>query len=244
MMVSSENKYTQMQRDFYDSTADIMAIDNHRGHDSNPDYYGLLLSEPKNNPENWSGKKALDFGCGIGRNVDNLSRLAEWSGVDGCDISSENIIRADKFLSTINSNIKNNLYVTTGIDLLPIESDQYDFVMATIVFQHIAVRSIRLSIMKDIYRVMKNDSLFTFQMAIYNRQYIPCAEYFEEAIDAPGTNGMYDVSIDNPEDLLTDLTTIGFSDFEVTIRPEWDAYNGVYMDVNRSQWIYVKTWKK
>jgi len=236
------NKYTEMQRSFYDSTADIMAMENHRGHDSNPDYYNLLLKEVKDNSLYWKDKSALDFGCGIGRNVDNLFKMAPWKNVDGCDISSENIIRAKNFLLQLK--YKNfNLYTTTGTNLSPIEDNQYDFVMSTIVLQHIAVHEIRTSLLADIYRVMKPKALFSFQMAQYDSSKIKSAKYYDNVWDASGTNGAFDVSIDDPQNLIDDLTKIGYKDIKYEIKPEWDAYNKCYLNSPHSKWIFFKAYK-
>lgn len=239
-MIDKNNKYTNMQRSFYDSTADIMAIENHRGHDSNPDYYGLLLSDVYDNPKDWVGKSALDFGCGIGRNVDNLSKLADWSHVDGCDISSENIERADKFLSTVLDKSNYNLYTTTGTDLNPIESDRYDFVMSTIVLQHIAVYDIRFSILSDIFRVMRSGGLFSFQMAQYRRE-VRTASYYDNVYDASVTNGAFDVSIEDPFNMVADLQKIGFYNISYEIKNEWDANSKSYFPYDN--WIYFKAFK-
>ena len=48
---------------------------NHPEHNPNPKYWDLLLGDIKIAPEKWEGKKALDFGCGQGRNVTNLLSL-------------------------------------------------------------------------------------------------------------------------------------------------------------------------
>jgi len=234
-VLKSNNQYTQMQKHFYDSTADIMAVENHRGHDSNPDYYGLLLSDVNASFDN---KKALDFGCGIGRNVDNLLNLAGWSRVDGCDISSENIKRAEQFMGeTKHEKSKYAFHTTTGVDLQPLLSDEYDFVMSTIVLQHIAVYSIRYSILSDIYRVMSRGSLFSFQMSCYG-----AAKYHDEDLSIEGANGAYDVAVSNPNDLITDLEEIGFSNINYSIATEWDANSRNYCD-DSFQWIYVKAQK-
>jgi ubiquinone/menaquinone biosynthesis C-methylase UbiE len=231
-MIDKNNKYTEMQRNFYNSTADIMAIDNHRGHDSSPDYYGLLLSDIN---KNFNNKKALDFGCGVGRNIDNLLNLTNWGRVDGCDISSENILRAESFMNTTkHAEDKYKFYVTTGVDLQPIPSNEYDFVMSTIVLQHIAVYSLRYSILSDIYRVMNNNSLFSFQMSCFGK-----ANYYDEELDISGTNGAYDVCISNPEELIDDLEKIGFTGIRYTISNEWDAYNKKYCE-DPYKWIYIK----
>lgn len=232
-----------MQRDFYNTTADIMAIENHRGHDSNPDYYGLLLKEILDNPDSWKDKVALDFGCGIGRNVDNLLRLAPWKMVEGCDISAENIVRAEKFLHEGHRIDQYKLYTTTGTTLFPIKDNMYDFVMSTIVLQHIAVHDIRTSLLKDIYRVMKSGALFSFQMAQYDSVHIKCANYKDNVWDASGTNGSFDVSVSNPDDLVADLISFGFKNISYEIRPEWDAYNKSKLDDTKSRWIFVKAYK-
>lgn len=232
-----------MQRNYYDSTADIMAIENHRGHDSNPDYYNLLLKDISKNPQFWKDKVALDFGCGIGRNVDNILRLADWKRVDGCDISGENISRADKFLKSCHPAEKFQLAVTTGTSLQPLEDNTYDFVMSTIVLQHIAVYDIRFSLLSDIYRVMNRDGLFSFQMAQYYDPSIPRANYYDNVWDANGTNGALDVNVSNPTNLIDDLVKIGYKNIIFEIRPEWDANNKCYMNTDRSNWIFVKAFK-
>jgi SAM-dependent methyltransferase len=234
-MLDKNNKYTQMQREFYNATADEMAIENHRGHDSGPDYYGLLLSDIN---ENFKAKKALDFGCGIGRNVDNLLNLAEWDRVDGCDISSENIKRAEQFMgTTTHSDASYSFHVTTGVDLQPIPSDEYDFVMSTIVLQHIAVYSLRYSILSDIYRVMSDNSLFSFQMSCHGK-----ANYRDENLAIERTNGFHDVAVSDPQELVDDLEKIGFTNITYHISNEWDAYNKEYCGDN-FKWIYVKARK-
>lgn len=226
-----------MQRNFYNSTSHIMAVENHRGHDSNPDYKNILLKEVSN----LGNGKALDFGCGIGRNIDNLLKLSSFDVVDGCDISQENIERSYEFLKSNHSTSRFNLFTTDGTSLSPILDNQYDFVMSTIVLQHIAVHQIRFSLLQDIYRVMKEGGLFSFQMAQYRSPHIKCAKYFDNAWDASGTNGSFDVTIDNPDDLVSDLSKIGFNNISYQIAPEWDANNQCYN--NNDNWIYVKAYK-
>lgn len=242
-MIDENNIYTEMQRNYYDSTADIMMEQNHHGHNSNPDYYGLLLKDITENPIYWENKKALDFGCGCGRNIKNLINLANFSQADGCDISKENITRSNQYL--INSQISENkykLYTTNGITIDPIESNQYDLVMATIVLQHICVHEIRFGLLKDIYRVLNQDGLFTFQMAQYDRKIVNGAYYYDNTYDAKSTNGYYDVNIDDPQNLIDDLTIIGFKNISYTIRPEWDANLEKYVS-NTNKWIFVKAYK-
>ena len=49
---------------------------NHEEHNSNPNYWDILLSDLKDK-ELWKGKKALDFACGKGRNVINMLNLQD-----------------------------------------------------------------------------------------------------------------------------------------------------------------------
>jgi len=243
--MNKDNIYTKMQKDFYNSTADMMAVENHKTHDNNPDYYNLLLKEIKNQSPSWDGKIALDFGCGVGRNIDNLYKLANWNRVDGCDISEENLIRADKFLQSCDfaTKLPYTLQVTDGTTLQPLKDETYDFVMSTIVLQHIAVYDIRKSLLNDIYRVMKSGALFSFQMAKYNHALINSANYFDNIWTASGTNGEFDVSVDDPKDLINDLINIGFQNISFEIKPDWDWINNCYLPTNRSEWIYVKAFK-
>lgn len=228
-----------MQKSYYDSTAHIMMEQNHKGHNSNPDYYDILLKEVVSDLEYWKNKTALDFGCGCGRNIKNLLERTSFERVDGCDISQENIVKSNEYLlgSGIQSD-KFQLYTTTGTTLEPIPSDHYDFVMSTIVLQHICVHDIRFSLLKDIFRVLKNDGLFSFQMIQYDRSKTKAAHYNDNEWNATGTNGRYDISIDDPQDMINELKAIGFKNITYEIRPEWDANHEHYIHDNK--WIFFK----
>ena len=65
-----DKQYIQMVEKFYENETDQMKIQNHRQHDSNPDYWNKLLSPLLET--NWSDKTVLEFGCGCGRNLDNI----------------------------------------------------------------------------------------------------------------------------------------------------------------------------
>ena len=58
-----ESQYTSMQRSFYESQASNMVIGNHKEHNSNPDYWSILLYPLSQG--DWSNKTILDFGCGV-----------------------------------------------------------------------------------------------------------------------------------------------------------------------------------
>ena len=50
-------------------------------HDLNEQYWNKTLGPIKDNPEFWENKVALDFGTGMGRNVNNLLSLSNWKSI-------------------------------------------------------------------------------------------------------------------------------------------------------------------
>ena len=84
-----ENQYTSMQKSFYESQASNMAIGNHKEHNSNPDYWSILLYPLSQG--DWSNKTILDFGCGCGRSVVNVLEKYTIGRIDGSDIGPQNI---------------------------------------------------------------------------------------------------------------------------------------------------------
>jgi ubiquinone/menaquinone biosynthesis C-methylase UbiE len=233
-MVDSNNKYTQMQKSFYDASASKMASTNHQEHNDNPDYWNILLGDLNDDTTNKS--VGLDFGCGCGRNVYNLLKNWNWERVDGIDISGFHIAASEQYLRQHGLENKSKFYVNNGVDLKPLKTNEYNFVMSTIVFQHIAVHEIRYKIMEEIYRVLKSGGLFSFQMGFGNNPKFKTVGYFENYYDAQGTNSDCDVRVENAEDLISDLKKIGFTNITYTITPSWS--NAVH-----EQWIYVKAWK-
>ena len=45
MPIESSNPYTQMQLHHYETTADMMNVENHRVHNGNPDYWDILVND-------------------------------------------------------------------------------------------------------------------------------------------------------------------------------------------------------
>lgn len=230
-MIEENNKYTLMQKNVYAKENLSMSKINHRHHDKNPDYYNILLREPKLEPEKYSGATALDFGCGCGRNIDNLLKLANWKRVDGIDISPENIQYCNKYLSELGYNKdKFNFYVNNGIDVQQLKTDEYNFIVSTIVFQHICVHEIRYSLLKDLFRTLKPEGIFSLQVALDSVS--SSVPYYENFYDAKSTNGKADFSVDNIEYMEKDLTEIGYKINEYLIR---DSYSDKH-----KKWIYWK----
>lgn len=202
---------------------------NHEQHNSNPDYWKILLGDIDNK---FDDKVALDFGCGKGRNVTNLFTLAKWKRVDGIDISQENIVYCNNTYTDQPSFFFNN----NGNDLSQLRDNEYDFVMSTIVFQHICVHELRFNLLSEIYRVLKLGGIFSFQMGYGDISFRGAAvphEYYENNYGAQNTNGTYDVRVTDEKFLKEDLEKIGFTDIEFSIRNSWE-------DGGHLQWIYTK----
>jgi SAM-dependent methyltransferase len=217
------NKYSSMQKHFYRK-----GTTNHEGHNKNPLYWDLLLKDLKNK-DYWVNKKALDFGCGKGRNVTNMLSLCDWERVDGVDISENNIKHCF-------SEYPNSMwYCNNGVDLSEIPSEEYDFIMSTIVIQHICVHEIRISLLKEIYRVMKENGIFSFQMGFDEKapKKQTTVGYFENHFEAKSTNSDCDTRVENAKDLIDDLKLIGFKNITYKIE---DSYS----DSLHVEWIYLR----
>lgn len=223
-MVNQNNQYTKMQKKQYSN-----GTSNHSEHNSNDDYWNILLDDIKNK-DAWKDKVGLDFGCGKGRNVTNLLDLADWKRVDGVDISKGNI----HYCSGEYKNQNSDWHLNNGVDLCDLKTDEYDFVMSTITLQHIPVYDIRNSILKDIFRVLKNKGVLSFQMTYGpTEQGTAPASYYDNIYNATGTNSIFDVRISNEEDVIDHLASIGFENITIEIR---DSFS----DSQHPKWIYVR----
>jgi SAM-dependent methyltransferase len=222
--ISESRKYADMQKKWY-----LNGTSNHEKHNENPDYWAVLLKDVAGLPDNSWG---LDFGCGKGRNVANLHTFGKFSSLHGIDISPENILYCkNAYDPGVFSFFENN-----GLDLSPLEDGVYDFAMSTIVFQHIAVHEIRFNLMKEIFRVLKCGGIFSFQMG-FGSHYSHFASYYDNKYDADGTNGVCDVTVTAPRELIDDLKIIGFVDIETSILDSFD-------DSGHPFWIYVSAKKR
>lgn len=219
-----------MQQKHYDNAAAKWSEDDRDhvvgsfdAHNNWPDYELLF-----DRIENQKDKIGLDFACGPGRNL--VKYGSRFKRLDGVDISEINIKKALNY--TNNHCLSPNLYVCNGVSLEKINSNEYDFVMSTIALQHICVYDIRYSIFKEIFRVLKNDGIFTAQMG-FGSPAIQTVGYYENFLDAPGTNRACDVCVASSDQLKEDLFKIGFKDFEYKItkvgpgdcHPNWIFFN-------------------
>lgn len=231
--MKTETDYTKMQRDYYNSTTDLMKIENHKVHNENQDYWNILLSYLKNSSDN-TEKVVLDFGCGCGRNVINMIENFKLKEVHGCDISHTNIEYSEKLLTDMK--LKNfKFFVSDGNSLNPAKNDTYDFIMSTIVLQHIPVYNIRKNILKDMFRVLKNNGVLSFQMG-FGTENPHSVGYYENHVVATGTNGACDTRVTDENQIIQDLKEIGFTEIKTIVRNSWSD--------NHKQWIYVECIKK
>jgi 2-polyprenyl-3-methyl-5-hydroxy-6-metoxy-1,4-benzoquinol methylase len=194
------------QKLFFEKINSSMKINNHHEHYENPDYFNILLSDIRNNPEFWQDKVALDFGCGCGRNLKTLLDLADWKRVDGVDISRKNIEYSSEYVNKYYPEkcltFENNGYeIKNG-------NNEYDFIMSTIVFQHIPSYEIRYSILMDMFDLLKKDGLLSIQFADMSNS----VGYFEnkKEFDENNTNSR----VDNINYVINDLKNIGFKDVQ------------------------------
>jgi SAM-dependent methyltransferase len=224
------NYYLNMLNEVYN-----MGTNNHPEHNPNPKYWDMLLGSIKFFPEKWDSKKALDFGCGKGRNVTNMLSLANWDRVDGIDVSNTNV----DFCKATYINQRSNFFKNNGHDLSDLKDNDYDFVMSTIVFQHICVHELRYNLKKEIHRVLNSGGEFSFQMGFGPLDWYGNTNhrsYFENGYYASNSNGSNDVRVSDPEELINDLKKIGFKDITYSIEEPW-------CDGGHPAWIYVKCYK-
>jgi len=220
-----ENKYTWMQKSQYNHLSSLHWMREY-------DTHGNLLSDPV---DGWyhahcqwpgyellfegipklSSKKVLDFGCGLGKNIQMYHDRFKWiDGVDLCprilDVAKENLKDVDN----------HGLLLCNGIDLSTVENNTYDLVISTRCLQHIAIYSIRYKLFKEFYRVLKPGGWISIQMLL-GKSRMPEIGYYRNLWHASGTNGRWDVMIRNPEWIERDLTSyvgLDYTNFSYKIR--------------------------
>jgi SAM-dependent methyltransferase len=221
-------KFSKMQAKFYK-----LGTSDHLEHNSNPDYWEILLSDV--NGENYDGRRALDFACGKGRNINNLLSLADWDSVDGSDLSPSNIEYCKQAFPYGSS-----FFLTSGSDSGTKNDQYYDLVMTTISLQHIPVYEIRRLLLEDIFRILKPGGRFSFQMGfgadLSDSMGRPRSGYFENSYHAKSTNGDHDVRVTSVAEIENDLTGIGFTKVSSQVRES-------YSDAGHPKWIYIHCYK-
>ncbi len=218
--ISNYSNFLSETKQFFEDINEGMQKDNHKQHDIEPNYKGILLKEIVENPEYWDNKTALDFGCGCGRNIKNLLDLANFKTVDGCDISYKNIEYSKKYIDDIfKYSSKCYTWEIDGATLYPCENNTYDFIMSHQVFQHIANYEVRYSLLSDIYRTLKPGGL----ISLHYMNLGSSLPYYSNNNTAT-VYSIMNATTENPKQVIDDLNKIGFKN--VTCTESKDYYHG------------------
>ena len=197
--------YLKTYKDTFESQHVLMVPNNHAVHNPDPEYWAILLGDVQFNPERWKGKRAFDFGCGCGRNLINLSTLADWETIDGCDISKSNAEYAQQwYIDNTISTAACKTWENNGKDIQPTQY-KYDFIMSHIVFQHISNYDVRYSIMKDMYDSLNEGGLCSLHFMDLGDS-VP---YFENS------DKWLNCRVENEQYLVDDFTKIGYKNVSV-----------------------------
>jgi len=220
----SPEDYVRMQRKSFElyASADKVTsgvidgdyvVGSWRSHDEWPDYEDYLM---KYVPRDASWL-AIDFGCGPGRNIRRWSKF--FRRIDGADIATNNLENAKKFLSgCLPPEKMPQLFLTRGMDCGDAPHNYYDFAFSTICLQHICVHKVRFGILSNLFACLKPGGRLSIQMG-YGVPSPSTVGYFDDYVQAAGTNRLSDVAISSPSELQQDLEKIGFVKFEYWIRP-------------------------
>jgi SAM-dependent methyltransferase len=224
-------KFSEMQHSKYQKEAPRMAKVNHVQHNSNPDLWQIGYGPLILFPERFQGGLALDFACGAGRNMENLNKFSIFSQIHGCDISKENLEFAKKNLEEFAPKGNFKFFPVDGRSVIN-DTDaektiKYSFIFSTIALQHIPVRSIRNSILKDLHALLTNEGLLSFQMGFGGKQFggfkrPGSVKYEANFTHARETNGKNDTRVEDPDSIIKDLQEIGFIDIRWFITRSWE----------------------
>jgi len=102
--------------------------------------------------------KVLDFGCGVGRLSQSLSKY--FNEVNGVDISQSMIDKANEFNQYKN---KCKYYLNKKDDLSIFADDSFDFIYSNITLQHIEPVCVKKYI-KEFVRILNKGGIAVFQM--------------------------------------------------------------------------------
>lgn len=199
------NDYLKKYKEQFESEHVLMVVDNHHQHNPDPEYWAILLADVQFNPDAWEGKKAFDFGCGCGRNLYNLSTLANWSNIDGCDISPSNAKYAKEWFDSKNeTSAICQTWESNGMDIQPTPY-KYDFIMSHIVFQHISNYDVRFNIISDMFNSLNDNGL----CSLHFMDLAESSEYFENSLQYQNCR------VGNEKYLVDDFEKIGFKDIRI-----------------------------
>jgi SAM-dependent methyltransferase len=103
--------------------------------------------------------RVVEIGCGAGRMTKALARV--FAEVHAVDISAEMLRIARQRLAGVSNVV---FHHNNGMDLRDLPSEQCDFALSFIVFQHIPSKAVIESYIREVCRVLKPGRLFKFQV--------------------------------------------------------------------------------
>ena len=210
-------EFLKNQKEAFERDSHLMPLANHEEHNQDVDYWTLLLEMPLRSPDKFANTRALDFGCGCGRNLLNLALLAPFAGVDGVDISPSNVAYAQKWIrQRIPDHNQSRVWETDGNNLGPgVEDGTYSFIMSHVVFQHIGNYHVRRSILKDMYRALEPGGMISIHFLDLIEKSVG---YYQNSYV-----GNVNCRVGNPMFIYRDLEDIGFKFISIKTRFDKDT---------------------
>lgn len=215
--------------------------------------------------ESTKDRVALDFGCGPGRMVSRMSGL--FKRVDGVDISQRLLNKAKEMCPD------SDFYLSSGTNLGSVPKNEYDFIFSTIAMQHIAVRSFRINLLKEMREALRVGGKINIQMAFnidspftinkgslkigkYKvrllKEDVQNAHWEDDKINAEGTNGSCDATIgyeDIPKvvedfEMFFDEVSFWFYDVRLLYHDLEGEKHGTGYNYWPTHWIFISGVKK
>lgn len=203
-----KSRYIHDLKRFFDANHHLMPRLNHRHHDENPAYWNYLLKPLSDDP---NAKSAFEFGCGCGRNLHNMYVANNnLRVIHGCDISIQNATYAEDYAvkQIKNRSVRVKTWECDGLSVQSMDKKfprrKYDFIMVTIVFEHISVYDIRKDILASIYKTLRSGGTFSTLLSSLDG-----VGYYDNVYQV-NTN----CDLNHPEYFVDDLEQIGFTNIQ------------------------------
>jgi SAM-dependent methyltransferase len=191
-------------------------VGNQKAHDEYP--YEQFISEYLKEKQT-----ILEYGCATGYLLKRFQQPGQ--KMIGVDINAKGL----EYAKELNPDFM--FILNDGVSLKEIDSNTIDGAYSMHCFQHISPYSIRMNILRELYRVLKDGGKLVFQMG-FGPGAAP-TPYHGNPYDVQTTNGYADVRIDNPHYVLADLYDMGFRKLSYAIAPKIDG------DGACAAWIFV-----
>jgi SAM-dependent methyltransferase len=221
-------RYLINARKFFEKHSDGMLVENHYNHNLEPNFWKYMVDPVLDSQDQYEDTLGFEFGCGAGRNLVNLLVAGNFARVDGIDISKGNAINAQKFVDLKVGLGKSIVLEGNGYTCLPFPSNSYSFAISHQVFIHIPNRDIRLSILKDLYRILSPKGI----LVIHYKEMGSSVPYGENYDDFPMN---VSISKDDFPLIKSDFTQAGFSDISFFEEVNWvDGKLELFVEAKKS----------